>query len=325
MTIPKILPVLLVLLCCAGLAVETRAQSVTGYTQIDYYPESDTLDAYSETDLDEYLVGDYDAYVSLTVRDQNGSILSSASAEDNTGGNGYITLETLVYGTTPGSTYTARGFHKAIADLWDYQPYYPYQSFYYDDYNFTYFEGQGIYAPWYYYFLSPGFQNIHRNTAPISVGSTYDSDSVSTPAGPPDHLLLGNDLIGSTGCSGVRRQIDYVVVDSNKHIKRNISVVEDPGGAKTDSCSNLNVVFSTSCFQISAIFEDDLKTGCPGSGSCGFDVPTDKWKWCNGTTPPTLATLNYSVHYNQINVDGRPTKYPDKTEFFPDGSVHIPQ
>ena len=35
--------------------METRAQSVTGYTQIDYYPESDTLDAYSETDLDEYL------------------------------------------------------------------------------------------------------------------------------------------------------------------------------------------------------------------------------------------------------------------------------
>jgi len=323
MRTPITLSTLLVLFCCLGVAVETRAQAVTGYTEIDYYADTDTLDAYSETDMDEDLIGEYDAYVSLTIRDGNFSVVASGSEEDQW--NGVASVELFYSGTTPDTTYTARGFHKPIADMWDYDYAWPYQTYYYDDYNFTYFEGQGIYAPWYYYFLSPGFQNIHRNTAPISVGSTYDSDSVSTPAGPPDHLLLGNDLIGSTGCSGVRRQIDYVVVDSNKHIKRNISVVEDPGGAKTDSCSNLNVVFSTSCFQISAIFEDDLKTGCPGSGSCGFDVPTDKWKWCNGTTPPTLATLNYSVHYNQINVDGRPTKYPDKTEFFPDGSVHIPQ
>ncbi len=288
MRTPITLSTLLVLFCCLGVAVETRAQAVTGYTEIDYYADTDTLDAYSETDMDEDLIGEYDAYVSLTIRDGNFSVVASGSEEDQW--NGVASVELFYSGTTPDTTYTARGFHKPIADMWDYDYAWPYQTY-----------------------------------APISVGSTYDSDSVSTPAGPPDHLLLGNDLIGSTGCSGVRRQIDYVVVDSNKHIKRNISVVEDPGGAKTDSCSNLNVVFSTSCFQISAIFEDDLKTGCPGSGSCGFDVPTDKWKWCNGTTPPTLATLNYSVHYNQINVDGRPTKYPDKTEFFPDGSVHIPQ
>lgn len=85
-----------------------------------------------------------------------------------------------MYGTTPGSTYTAVGFHKAIADLWDYQPSYPYHTFYYDNYNFSSFQNQGIYAPWYYYFLSPGFQPIQRNTAPIPVGSTYDLDSVST-------------------------------------------------------------------------------------------------------------------------------------------------
>jgi len=85
-----------------------------------------------------------------------------------------------VYGTNPDSTYTAVGFHKAIADLWDYQPSYPYHIFYYDNYNFSSFQNQGIYAPWYYYFLSPGFQPIQRNTAPIPVGSTYDLDSVST-------------------------------------------------------------------------------------------------------------------------------------------------
>jgi len=54
-------------------------------------------------------VGDYDAYVSLRIVDQNGTILSAASARDNTG-NGYISIESLVYGTTPDSTYTATGF-----------------------------------------------------------------------------------------------------------------------------------------------------------------------------------------------------------------------
>jgi hypothetical protein len=126
--------------------VKTRAQAVSGYTEIDYYADTDTLDAYSETDLDDYLVGDYDAYVSLRIVDQNGTLLTAASARDNIG-NGYIAVEYLVSGTTPDSTYTDSGFHKAIADLWDYQPYYPYHIFYYDNYNFTSFQNQGIYAP----------------------------------------------------------------------------------------------------------------------------------------------------------------------------------
>src|SRR6266496_948295 len=214
MTRPRILPALLVLLFCAGLAVETKAQAVTGYTEIDYYADTDTLDAYSETDLDDYLVGDYDAYVSLTVRDQNGSILSAASARDNIG-NGYISIESLVYGTTPNTTYTATGFHKAIADLWDYQPYYPYQIFYYDNYNFTYFQNQGIYAPWYYYFLSPGFQQIQRNTAPISLGSTYDSDFVSTPPSPDIFLVNAKVYEVTATFDGFR--VANVAVKNSQH------------------------------------------------------------------------------------------------------------
>jgi hypothetical protein len=140
---------------------------------------TDTLDAYSETDMDEDLIGEYYAYVSLTIRDGNFSVLAQASQEDQW--NGVASVELFYSGTSPDTTYLARGFHKPIADLWDSDQTYPYAYFYYDVYNFTSFENQGIYSPWYYYFLSPGFQEIHRRTRPISLGSTYEYDSVHTP------------------------------------------------------------------------------------------------------------------------------------------------
>ncbi len=68
---------LFVLLCCLGVAVDTRAEAITGFTQIDYYADTDTLDAYSETDVDLSLAGDYDAYVSLRILDGGGFIIAS--------------------------------------------------------------------------------------------------------------------------------------------------------------------------------------------------------------------------------------------------------
>jgi hypothetical protein len=134
-------------------------------------------------------------------------------------------------------------------------------------------------------------------------------------------LKLGNDLFGSTSCGGVRRVIDYVVVDSpGTHPVGNISIIEDPDGAKTDSCSGQQVAFTTSCSAVvnsAGIFEDNLKTGCPGSGTCGFDVPNNKWKWCHGTSQPTLATLDYSIHFDQVKVNRRATAWPEDTEFMP--------
>jgi hypothetical protein len=120
-----------------------------------------------------------------------------------------------VYGTTPGSTYTATGFHKAIADLWDYQPSYPYQIFYYDNYNFTSFQNQGIYAPWYYYFLSPGFQEIRRNSAPIPLGVSYDSDSVGTPPSP--EILLVNAKIYEVTATFDEFRVANVSVKNSQH------------------------------------------------------------------------------------------------------------
>jgi hypothetical protein len=121
--------------------------------------------------------------VSLTIRDDNGFVVAQGSEEDQW--DGVASVEIFYSGTTPDTTYTARGFHKPSADMWDYDYAWPYQTYYYDYYYFSYFENQGIYSPWYYYFLSPGFQEIHRRTAPISLGSTYDSDFVHVTAPHP--------------------------------------------------------------------------------------------------------------------------------------------
>jgi hypothetical protein len=99
MRTPITLSTLLVLFCCLGVAVETRAQAVTGYTEIDYDAATDTLDAYSETDMDEDLIGEYDAYVSLTIREGNSSVVAQGSAQDQW--NGVASVELFYSGTNP--------------------------------------------------------------------------------------------------------------------------------------------------------------------------------------------------------------------------------
>ncbi len=127
----------------------------------------------------------------------------------------------------------------------------------------------------------------------------------------PHHLLVGNDLLGSTTtCGGARRVIDWVVVDQPGTTPvGGISIIEVPTGSTTDTCANQEVVYTKVCnasvVNSAGIFEDTLKTGCPpSSGTCGFDWVPNKWKWCNGATQVTLATLDYNVHYNEIKVKG---------------------
>jgi hypothetical protein len=173
-------PMLLAIVCCLLLAQEARAQAMTGYTSIDYYEDTNTVDAYSETDLDSDLVDDYSAKVSLTVVDQSSNIIANGSMVDTSyQGNAYVEL---LFSGTPDSTYTATGAHKVVANLWGYDGcYYRSCIFYWDNFNFTSFESQGIYQPWYYYFLSPGFQQFGRRSPVIAPGTTYDEDSVATP------------------------------------------------------------------------------------------------------------------------------------------------
>lgn len=207
---------LLAVLCCLGFAVETRAQGITGYTQIDYYADTDTLDAYSETDLDWDLVGNYGANVSLAVIDDNtGSVISSTSARD-WNDNGFISVESLTYGPDPATTYTALGTHRAYAEFWDDYSYeWPYTIWYYDNYYFTSFEGEGISEPLWYEFFSPGWQYFKRRSQAVRLGSTYDSDSASTPASP--EILLNNAKVYEVMATFDGFRVANVSVKNSQH------------------------------------------------------------------------------------------------------------
>lgn len=166
-------------MCCLTLTPEARAQAITGYTSIDYDHFSNTIVAYSETVADYDLVGDYNVYVSLYVVDQNNAAVVSRSASD-TSGDGRVAV-TVHVSATPGNKYTAKGSHKGYANLFGYSDTYPYRIFYYDRWWFGFYEGQGIYQPWFYRFINNGFQEVTRPSQLINLGGTHDTASVTTP------------------------------------------------------------------------------------------------------------------------------------------------
>ncbi len=65
--------------------------------------------------------------------------------------------------------------------MYDYYNYYPYQEFYHDEYYLSYFQGQGIYEPWFHFFESPGYRQVAIQTNFVKLGKTYDSVSTNKP------------------------------------------------------------------------------------------------------------------------------------------------
>jgi hypothetical protein len=176
-----ILTIAAVLLCCLTFVSSTAtAQTITGYTSIDYYEATNTIHAYSETDEDYEVQALYGVTVSLNVVDQNQTLCGYATASDN-GTAGYAAVE-VVFSGTPASTYTAMGVHKALAQAWDYDySDYPYvHMVWYDYYNFSDFATYGIQTPIFYNFISTG-PEVTRPTQPILLGGTHDDASVTTP------------------------------------------------------------------------------------------------------------------------------------------------
>jgi hypothetical protein len=159
---------------------------------------------------------------------------------------------------------------------------------------------------------------------PTNAVATPEDDTGGQSKRKPNDLLMGNDIItsNSTTCGGIRRLVDYVVVDNHTPARSvpSVQLVEDPASGITDSCNNISVTRTSTCSSVvdsAGIFEDDLVASCPGSGSCGFDVPHNKWQWCNGAAHVTLADLNYSVHHNQVKINDQATAYDGGTPFFP--------
>jgi hypothetical protein len=184
--------ILLVVVCCFLFAPDTRAQGVYGYTSMDYDDASGVVTAYSETDVDYDMWGDYDAYVSLTVSTDSGAIVTSGSARDMYG-EGFSSL-TLQFNGSAETTYIAKGLHKAYVNYYDYdyEDFYPYRRFiyYWDSWYFGFFEGQGVYQPWYYYFFSPGYGPVTRRSRFVPLGTTTDYAVLTVRAPHPVNFRL---------------------------------------------------------------------------------------------------------------------------------------
>lgn len=180
----SLLAAFFVAVSCLAFSPDVKAQVVDGYTSIDYDEYSNLVTAYSETYVDYDLMYDYQAYVYLTVTDPYGVVKASSSARD-TYNSGFVAV-TVQFSGEADTTYTAKGAHKAYAQLynydWDYG-YYPYRRtyFYYDYWWYGFYEGQGIYRPWYYSWFTNGFREVTRRSRLIPLGTTYDYASVTTP------------------------------------------------------------------------------------------------------------------------------------------------
>src|SRR5271170_7358062 len=93
----------------------SSAQNAYGTATIDIDQDSGTVTATCETDLDGALDGNYNAWVTCSVTDQNGNQVANGSDADD-GTNGYAEV-VLTFAGTPGSTYTVTGINHAIAVL----------------------------------------------------------------------------------------------------------------------------------------------------------------------------------------------------------------
>jgi hypothetical protein len=198
MRIVKFITCAFVLLFTLFVTHEARAQTVSGYTSIDYDEDTNIVTAYSETDEDYDADTAYTAFVKLSVVDQDWNTMGFRSASDD-GTYGFASVEIEFFGN-PDKTYTATGMHRAYTTLWDYDyTFWPlYSVYYYDPYYFTMYEGQNITAPWYYSFLGSGPMST-RPTQPIILGATADQASVQTPSQKPGSLTVLTLQTLSTG------------------------------------------------------------------------------------------------------------------------------
>jgi len=130
------------------------AQDIAGSTTIQIDPNSGTVTATCETDLNSADDGYYAARVTCVVHDQNGNLLASGAYSDDGDRNGYA-LVTLTFVGDTSMTYTAMGAHSAAVTVPFDAPLGQPQGLYYDEYNFepyvespqTYNDGYDWYGP----------------------------------------------------------------------------------------------------------------------------------------------------------------------------------
>ena len=126
-------------LCCWS--QETSSGGIYGYTSIDYDQVSNTITAYSETDVDPDLLPYYEATIGLYVLDNQGNYQWPFANQYN--GDAAAYSETEQYYANSGQTYTAYGIHSATVVQYTYDYYYN-TYYYWDPFDFMSFASEDL-------------------------------------------------------------------------------------------------------------------------------------------------------------------------------------
>jgi hypothetical protein len=282
----------LIIACCLFSAQQVYAQTPNTYT-------------YSTIDFDVLATGHTQAdYQTGAYYQTTGAGLSLKDAD----GNQVASQQRQAYGLTvdvsaqtdgeADQQYEVDTGHYILATYYLYNYYYQgqYQNGYDDQYNYTAVEGQNWGTHDAVIFYGNGPLVVSQYTNDMILGQTKKTVKVGT----PDHLWIEEDSFDvSPSCStGIARGFFYKLVDVNNKGVGKASMVEDVGGALTDSCTGAGVTTTSTCSPVvnkQSIFPDSLFVGCPPPGvtDCGFDIDPQIWKWCpkNGGTPVPMAKI----------------------------------
>lgn len=128
-----------VCLVCLCFSPVGSAQDIVGSTTVDIDPDSGTVTATCETDVDGEVEAYYTSSVNCIVHDQDGNFITQG-ADTGSPTHGPA-LVVLTFAGVPGTTYTATGSHAVmtvVVDTIDF-PHQPNPVEYYDEFNFESF------------------------------------------------------------------------------------------------------------------------------------------------------------------------------------------
>ncbi len=233
MKAPNLLFVLMALVCGLLLPQQARAGStITGTTSITYDAYSNVVSGMTMTELDYASQDWYQAIVSGSITDSNGTRLASSGTLHDIDRDGIVSATEEVTGTDQ-MQYRMTGNHIAIADIqdfvigatyidyWGFQPIFNGENYYY------------LYMPFY----APGPSRSTRSRN-ISLGKTYANVQAKPKVSSGTPTLSSNSIAVTTGSTTLNTDISASTIGLQSGDYAVIEVIQETGSSSAVSFPN---------------------------------------------------------------------------------------
>ncbi len=160
-------------------AQEEQGSGIYGYTSIDYDPDSNSITAYSETDVDSDLTGYYSASCDVSVYDNQGIYQNPISKQWSGDNTAYAV--TSVFNNSGAQMYTAYGYHTVELLVQQPSPWDGAQYVFSDPFNFLSFSDGTTQDYGGVSLFGPGPVQTSESSS-TTLASTYDQATVVIPA-----------------------------------------------------------------------------------------------------------------------------------------------